>query len=201
MKKIVLLIVSLLMISTCMAMDDENKISKLQAEVTGLIFHRLYSSYADTWSSDLTNVRKLCSISEYGELKHDPNDRLKYELAYSSNRPNPNQHCSVFIDNPYNSLEFDTFYSKIFFDKEGDLDHIDTEITLKGSEQVNNFERKYKFESKIAYDDQTECRKIDNKSDYVTWHCRTKTMSLDSFRDQFHKEDAEFKAKRNKTDQ
>jgi hypothetical protein len=88
MKKTTLFLLSLIMISTCMAMDENERAKESRnrpAEVTGLIFHRLNFSYGDEWSKKCRNAKKsyptcTITISEEGEVKHLSARKSRYAI-------------------------------------------------------------------------------------------------------------------------
>ncbi len=204
MKKILFLL-SFLIVPAMNAMEEKQVRSKLQlagSSITNaLIFHNLYWSDRYQWSnylgafirkSEYFTERKPKCFTEDGVLRFrtrpsdNPDDNVKWQIMNSTKKPIPSQSCSVFIDKFHSKLaDFSEFFSKIYFDEQGDLDHIETEIILEGSDQVKKFENMYGFDSDIVFDEQTEGKKVKNEEDHVTWSFITKKMSHETFLDKF----------------
>jgi hypothetical protein len=181
------------------AMEEKKHKSQSKIQITDFIFKKLESSPANTWSSALdpkfyTIPKSVCkfkkpvSYAYWDDLDEmslyemiNPDNILKHTLIYSGQRAHPEQHCSIFI-----KKKRKIFFSKIFFDENGDLDHIDTQITLKGQKKIEKFETGYGISLSIA-DDQTECEEIITNEDKTTWSFITKKMPFDEFIKKFNK--------------
>lgn len=195
MKKLTLLFLSFLMVSAMNAMEEKPEKSQLQvgalAITNGLIFDELYWSNGYEWSSGLeVFIRKPNYvfgkdgfIRFKGKLSDD--DKVKLRIIDPAKKPAPNQSCSVFIDREYKVKYFNTFFSKIFFDENGDLGHIETEITLEGLDQVEKFENMHGLYSDMVCDDQTKGKKVINEENHVIWSFITGKMTHDAFVSKF----------------
>lgn len=187
MKKALLFLTTIIISASAMEKSKHKAQPKSQS-ITDLIFRKLASSPSNFWSGSLDpsfysvpksalTARKNISPWDDESLFDmiNPDKLLKYTLIFSGQRPRSQQQCSVFI-----KKKGRTFFSKIFFDDNGNLDHIDTQITLQGQKKVK------KFEQSFVIDDQTECEETITNKDQVTWSFTTKEMPFDEFVKKFH---------------